>query len=803
MALQHLTASPNPNGNRIDLSWTIPADSTYTGVRVVRRTGSYPENPDDGVNVAQDDALEAASDTGLRGEQVYYYMVFPYVGLPTAFEIDDKNRMSAMATSPQEFGAYMYDLLPSIYRRYDKDTQSLKQFLEIFGSQFDQMQSFAKAALKLARLDDANGAFLPLLAQWIGWRIDNKLSLRAQRGEIRNAPALYKTVGLIPTMEATAKRMSGWESRTKEFVHNVFSSNRAETLNIWSRIRDAGGNWSENPVLTSMDYAYDGRPASALDSNEIRWLFYHTQRKGNWEIWFKTSPTETISSSFQDQLSDGPISAVLLNALNRAGLVLLPSAAITTVTPDRAWRIGDGTNRYVVERIDERLLVYSVSAGLAEFSASEPLVVGEPAIHKHPAVALQGQLLWLFWSTHDQRENRWRIRYRTRSDARWSETGPAEPDPTVDIDRNPFASGGVYDPGPQRRFATPAVDGGDRLWLFWLENDGAGWRLRYNRHDGANWGTPVDLPVAGGDPRVSADVCVLIEASIPTPRIYLFWSRMAETSTPSRERWEVAYAVKEDLNLDDANWSAVQSLPKDTANDDHHDREPCVILSGTDVELFWSSNRGDAGWSIWRSILTDHTTNTWDAAQTELLTPGAYSQRNPLPLVSDGNTLLIHRSNQGIAFKSRVYGATETVDERYAGSTTMDVRQGQKLVLRKRYEDIQHYTYDSGQAGVRGNDDWIARDTVGVYLKSSTLSEEEIESGVARLKPVLKEFMPATDRAVFITTRELHAELVYSYGRPVSADSRFITSTYEDDFTSLLDASALVENEDFTDSLDT
>ena len=44
-------------------------------------------------------------------------------------------------------------------------------------------------------------------------------------------------------VEATVKRIIGWESRTKEFAHNVFLSNRPERLNafnmaMWRRLAE-------------------------------------------------------------------------------------------------------------------------------------------------------------------------------------------------------------------------------------------------------------------------------------------------------------------------------------------------------------------------------------------------------------------------------------------------------------------------------------------------------------------------------------------------------------------------------------
>ena len=158
-----------------------------------------------------------------------------------------------MATSPYDFAGQMYRLLPEIYRRYDairtpppdikiadedRDHGVLRRFLDLPGYQLDQLYSLARAALNLCDLERVNGQLLPLLAQWIGWQTNYALSVAAQRNEIRYAPRLYQTIGSIPTLEATVARVTGWPSRTKEFVYNVARTNQPERLNLWSMSRE-------------------------------------------------------------------------------------------------------------------------------------------------------------------------------------------------------------------------------------------------------------------------------------------------------------------------------------------------------------------------------------------------------------------------------------------------------------------------------------------------------------------------------------------------------------------------------------
>ena len=168
-----------------------------------------------------------------------------------------------MATSPYNIAGQMADLLPTLYHRYDtvlpnaaavapadRQKGQLRRFLDLPGSQLDLLYSFARATRDLHDLEKVDSRLLPLLAQWIGWQIDYRLETDAQRNNIRNAPHLYKSIGLIPTVEATVKRLVGWESRTKEFVHNVFRSNQPERLNLWMRKQDSAGAWS-TPTCTT------------------------------------------------------------------------------------------------------------------------------------------------------------------------------------------------------------------------------------------------------------------------------------------------------------------------------------------------------------------------------------------------------------------------------------------------------------------------------------------------------------------------------------------------------------------------
>jgi hypothetical protein len=186
-------------------------------------------------------------------------------------------------------------------------------------------------------------------------------------------------------------------------------------------------------------------------------------------------------------------------------------------------------------------------------------------------------------------------------------------------------------------------------------------------------------------------------------------------------------------------------VPK--AAPDNHDREPGpTVASDGNIELFWSSTRA-GGWTLWHDTLNIGTL-TFGASQQLANTP--FSNRAPLAVETGAGTLLAYRSNESLLHTSTVYGATQTLDARYNGATTADTRNAQKIALRGKFEDFQTYTYDAGANGVRSNDDRIARDTIGLYLTPDTVDPAQINALVSRLANSLGDFMPVTERAVFI-----------------------------------------------------
>jgi hypothetical protein len=297
MQVSDLKAEPNERGGRIDLSWLNPTDGGFAGVKVLRRASAYPDTSPDSVSrwLVHDEPAAATPaglaaifvDEPLQGETVYYYTVVPY---NAASQLQAPSFASAMATSPYQTAAHLYDSLPGLYRNFDTilppaapglDAQEsargqLRRLVEMFGLEFDVLRSFAAGVRNFYDVGRVDGVLLPLLAEWAGWHTNTSLDYDKQRNEIRYAPHFYRTAGVPANTRATINRLVTWDARLKEFVHNVFLASHPEQLTLWESVHSDGA-WRAAQTVT-LDIAYEGRP-SALQTRDTRqWLFYHARQ---------------------------------------------------------------------------------------------------------------------------------------------------------------------------------------------------------------------------------------------------------------------------------------------------------------------------------------------------------------------------------------------------------------------------------------------------------------------------------------------------------------------------------------------
>ena len=95
------------SGNtKADLSWVLPADVTnYFGLRIVRKAGSAPLKPNDGVKIQVSNTATSYVDTGLVNGTTYYYRSFPY---------NEKKQFQTELTGAVAFGTPQD--IPAVFR---------------------------------------------------------------------------------------------------------------------------------------------------------------------------------------------------------------------------------------------------------------------------------------------------------------------------------------------------------------------------------------------------------------------------------------------------------------------------------------------------------------------------------------------------------------------------------------------------------------------------------------------------------------------------------------------------------------
>lgn len=576
MRLTAITASACPDGNRIELSWTNPDPIGYPGIRVVRREGTYPVSVLDGVVLLDGtnlhlrmtidgEALYSFIDENLKGETHYYYSLFPYHSDPPEFVSDFHNRCQSMATSPFGFATQMFEQLPRIYHRYDtvlpsnpldvaehlRELGQLGRFLDMPGSMLDQFYSYAKASLDLHNLKRSDGNLLPLLAQWIGWQLDYRLEIEAQRNEVRNAPHLYKTVGLIPTVEATVKRLTNWESRTKEFVHNIFLTNNPERLNIWSMHRDETDEWQEENSPFSLNFAYEGRPTTVTLANGSIWLFYHTRRKDHWDIWYKTY-TSIEGWSPSAPLTEGQ------------RIEKHPCAVLQGTT---LWLFWSSYN----EEEDHWQILYR-TRGSEEWSDTN-VFVDTLSERKSPVATVDDSGgLWLFWQ--EKNGNLWQMHYNRHDGTDWQLTSsallPDDAGQDARVENIPYAHSSTS----------------GSIVLFWAQKEIAGspeqkrwtvaYRVKQSRDplNSLDWG-PIELkPKAMLNSNASDPIALADEGD----SLQIYYS---SDQSGSWSIWQT------DINISTGTWGADSQI----STSPFTERYPLPISVDGNLSLFYRSNK--------------------------------------------------------------------------------------------------------------------------------------------------------------------------------------------------------------------
>ena len=278
---------------------------------------------------------------------------------------------------------------------------------------------------------------------------------------------------------------------------------------------------------------------------------------------------------------------------------------------------------------------------------------------------------------------------------------------------------------------TAFQDGGNNVWVFWSSRRAGPWNIWYNRFDGTSWGTAKRLTDGTEADREPATVFD------PAGRIWVFWSRKKTNGF-----WNVFHRTTTVLNfatIVDADWSVARQLTPVPTDFDNKEPAACVTAANA-VDLYYASNVSN-GWHIRSAGIT-----VAAQAADQPITLGQFSNRCPAVLRTNGITRLWFRSNESVNYVSGIYPSARTVDARYAGSTTADTDNALKIGAREKFADVQRYTYDTGLA----EDDWYARNVLGIFLSANTNDQRLIERISLILGAGLIRFLPIQVRVVLV-----------------------------------------------------
>ena len=564
-------------GGCIDISWNVawPRLAERPRFRLRRRRRAYSTTVTEGVEVADtagadqvvvDEALDpdrderrarfTVRDRDLDGGVVYYYALFVQVSdSPEVFRGHRAWRAAVTATGIHGFGRRLYELLPGIHQRLDEPEAGahgpgpLRRFLSVPGAALDQVRSLAEALGDRHDVLHVRADLLSHLARWIGWELDRTLDAMAQRQEILFAPELFKTVGTAPNLRAQVNRLTGWDCRVKDMVHNVFRSNAPERVRLWEIwSAEWDGETCDNLRGRTRTDGFDGRPAAVATGEG--WLFWHRDLGGRREI--RVRSLAEGGSSYRAALDDAEPPGARL-----AGSDEEPTAVADGDRIWLFWTSNRGGAWDVWGAWD------AAEGGIRPFEQPPQGVpenlTAHPGSDLAPVAVRDGERnkIWLFW----------------QSDRR----GP------TDIWRRVYdPQGGGWEEEPQRvtraerRHEMPAaaIDDEGRIWLVFCDDLGDRRNLAVVVGDGETWSEP--RAINSRRQRDESPCAVFWD-----DRMWIYWhSNRSGTWQILGQPWSWADGGAEALGEP----IAVTSGPA-------ADQEPAAVADGAGLRLFWRSQR--------------------------------------------------------------------------------------------------------------------------------------------------------------------------------------------------------------------
>jgi hypothetical protein len=200
------------------LSWTTPIGA-WAKLVIVRNKFGYPVNNTDGVIVftttrgVDPGYFEEATPNSIP--QIYYYSIF--VLETTQLQWVLAGQASAMSVANFGTADKLYEYMPEIYKIVEPynasssfENKDLKNFLSLFGFQFDQIKCYAELSLKKYDTTQTPGPLIPPLLSQFGIKYEPEIGYQQNRILLRDSIFIQKKKGSRDGLKDYVKGFTGW-----------------------------------------------------------------------------------------------------------------------------------------------------------------------------------------------------------------------------------------------------------------------------------------------------------------------------------------------------------------------------------------------------------------------------------------------------------------------------------------------------------------------------------------------------------------------------------------------------------------
>jgi hypothetical protein len=203
---------------KITLSWTTPVGA-WAKLKIVRNKYGFPVNITDGLTVFDttrgldpqffDDTLPATEP------KIFYYSLF--VLETTQLQWVNAGRVSGLSVFNYNMQTKLYDYVPEVMKltqpytaNSGTDNADLRNFLGLFGFQFDYIKSLAQISREKYNPEKTPGVLLsPLLTQF-GINYEPEIGFERSRVLLRDALIVQKSKGSRDGLRNYVRGFTGW-----------------------------------------------------------------------------------------------------------------------------------------------------------------------------------------------------------------------------------------------------------------------------------------------------------------------------------------------------------------------------------------------------------------------------------------------------------------------------------------------------------------------------------------------------------------------------------------------------------------